>query len=226
VRRLLASLGLVALVLVGARPGASTDSAPIEETRVTGVLPGLEGRWLLLTTLGTGGHRSAASLWELTSADGRIVLHEHLADLPEPQRAALDRGGWDPTPADLEAIASRWDTLVPVPRGIVRSSHELIGPDAFDDAVKREPMAAGALWIARQTYGFAPGGSRPAQEIRVFAATSRDDRGWAGRYATAAIALAPMPLPIKLDGTFRLLRLPAPSRSLWQRVADAFRGCN
>jgi len=204
--------------------GEATDVP--QATKVVGTTPDLVGRWLLVTTLGQGGgHRSTATVWDVTrDADG-LHLRERFVTLPPAQRDSLERGDWIPSPDDLDALASAWDTLEPLDRGLARVTHEVAGPDGLDDAARNDPLAAGALWIVRASYAFAPGGSRPTQEHRVFAATGRDGAGWTGRYADATIAMAPLPLPITLQGTFRLSPVPAAVRSTWTRLADVFRGC-
>ena len=223
----LASLAAVVALLIGSPPAfADPPAAGLQETRVVGTAPDLAGRWLLVATLGQGGGRSSATLWDVTSDAAGLQVRERHVGLPPAQRAELERGGWTPSPADLDAIASAWDALVPVERGIARTRHEILGPDGFDDTVRNDPLSAGALWIARQSYAFAPGGSRPSQEHRIFVATAREGDGWAGKYADATIAMVPMPMPITLEGSFRLVRLPAAPRSLWTRLADVFRGCN
>jgi hypothetical protein len=184
----------------------------------------LEGRWLLVTTLGSGGrNRSAASTWEVVDGSG---LREHFVKLPPAQQGRLDGVGWAPTPEDVAAIDNQWTTLVPIDRGIVGARHEIFGPDGLDEALLRDPLAKDALWIIRQTYTFAPGGSRPSQEYHLLVARSEKDGGFSGDFVNATIAMAPLPIPIKLSGTFRLTRIPTPQPSLLARIGDLFRGCN
>jgi hypothetical protein len=177
-----------------------------------------------VTTLGSGGpNRSAASTWEVVDGPS---LREHFVKLPPAQQGRLDGVGWVPTPDDLAAITNQWATLAPVDRGIVRARHEIIGPDGIDEALLRDPLAKDALWIIRQTYTFAPGGSRPSEEYHLLVARKEQDGGFAGDYVNAAIAMAPLPIPIKLAGTFRLTRIPTEQPSLFARVGELFRGCN
>jgi hypothetical protein len=220
----LAMIAAVAIVPPLVAPGDATDLPQV--TKVVGTAPDLVGRWLLVATLGRGGgNRSTATVWDVTrDADG-LQLRERFVTMPPAQRASLERGDWIPSPDDLDALASAWDTLAPLDRGLARVTHEVAGPDGLDDAARSDPLAAGALWIVRAGYVFAPGGSRPTQEHRVFAATARDGDAWTGKYADATIALAPLPIPITLQGSFRLSRVPATSRSTWTRLADVFRGC-
>jgi hypothetical protein len=221
-RRCLA--GLAFLLVVGA--AGAVWALPVQRTTVAGTVEGLEGRWLCLVTLGASAAagRTAASLWEVRSSDAGLVLSERLIVLPEAPRKRLQAGGWEPSDEDLETIARGWDTLSPEDRGIATMSHEIFGPDGFDEVIAKEPAAANALWVVRQIYSFAPGRARPLREVRVFAADATDVRGYRGRYEAATVVAAPLPLPVKLEGRFRLLRL-AP-RSPWSRLADFFRGCS
>jgi hypothetical protein len=195
---------------------------PIEqETVVTGTPTALEGRWLLLTTLGTAGRgRAEAALWEVMRIDGQLRLTQRSVDLPGGKLAS----GVDPTPAELQTIARDWGTLASEPRGVDRIAHEVFGADAAD--VAREASTAGALWVVRQNLGITPGPTRPLKEVRVLAARTADAAGYRGSCLTVVLAAAPMPIPIKVEGTFRLLRLPRPAPSPWARVLDVFRGCN
>ena len=216
----------IAVATVVAERGWTSPAAPAEiaqTTMVKGTSPDLEGRWLLATSLGTtGGRRNTASLWEVTRVAGQVVLTERYVKLPEDGRSARP-DGWEPTPAEVQAIAAGWDSLPSEERGIARVSHEMIGRDAFDDAAKKDPLATDALWIVRQNVGFAPGRPRPAAEIRVFAARSEDADGYRGKCITTMIAAAPMPFPIEVPGTFRLMRVPQPPRPFWRRLLDVFR---
>jgi hypothetical protein len=220
----LAMIAAVAIVAPLVTPGDATDLP--QATKVVGTAPDLVGRWLLVATLGRGGgNRSTATVWDVTREADGLQLRERFVTLPPPQRDSLERGDWIPSPDDLDALASAWDTLAPLDRGLARVTHEVAGSDGLDDAARSDPLAAGALWIVRASYVFVPGGSRPTQEHRVFAATARDGDAWTGKYADATIALAPLPIPITLQGSFRLSRVPAASRSTWTRLADVFRGC-
>ena len=228
VRRRIEKLGATVVVAAIVADGGSTPpptgpSEIAQTTMVRGTGPNLDGRWLLATSLGTGGaRRSTASLWEVTRVAGQVVLTERYVKLPDEVRSARP-DGWEPTPAEIETIAAGWDTLPSERRGIDRVSHEIIARDAFDDAVKKDAMATDALWIVRQNVGFAPGPSRPAKEVRVFAARSEDADGYRGKCITTMIVATPMPIPIELPGTFRLMRVPAVSRPFWQRLLDVFR---
>lgn len=205
----------------------AVPDAPVQRTSAAGTLSSLEGRWLALTTLGTGGaHRSSASLWDVERTGDGLVLSERHVILPEAQRRMVEQAGWTPTAADVALLASGSDTLPTETRGLARVHHELFGRDGFTDELRREPISAGALWVVRQTYSFAPERSRPVKQVRLLAADAEEPTGHRGRYLDVTIAAAPLPIPIKLPGTFRLVRLTAPSRSIWARIADAFRGCN
>jgi hypothetical protein len=203
-------------------------TSPAQETRVVGTAPPLEGRWLTVRWIGTPGayHRSHASLWEVIRNPDGLTLSERHVVLPDDLRRKAESLDWNPSAAELQRIASAWDTLPSEARGIVRMQHELFGRDGFTDDIKSEPMTADARWVVRQTYDFEPVRRRPAKEIRLFAVERDDATGHQGAYLSAALAAAPMPIPIKLPGRFRLIRLTPTSRSLWSRITDVFRGCN
>ena len=229
-RRLITTLGLTVLLagpagVTLAEPAPDASSIP-QETRVAGTPPALEGRWLLLVTHPGGAARSGASGWEVRHVDGRLRLEERVVELPEGGRSPRAAETWEPSAGDLAAIAGAWDHSALVPPGIARLEHEIVGPDAFDDTIRSESVATGALWLVRQTRAFAPGVARPAREIRVFAPNQTDGRGYRGKYLIATIALVPIPVPIKVEGTFRLIRLEPPARPFWRRALDALRGCN
>jgi hypothetical protein len=229
-RRAVATLAVVVLlggagVVRHSRSQTTTpvaaSGAPAQRTTTAGTVSSLEGRWLAVTTVGmaAGAHRSSASLWEVTRGADGLVLHERHVVLPDAERRMIERD-------EVAALASAWDRLPTEPREIARIEHEVLGPDGFTGDVKREPMTADARWVVRQTYTFRPGGSRPMTEVRLFAAESEEPTGHRGRYLTVVLAAAPMPVPIKVPGTFRLIRLPVPSRSIWARIVDTLRGCN
>jgi hypothetical protein len=207
---------------------ARDDAEAAQRTTVAGTVPSLEGRWLSITSVGTAGGAvgSSASLWDVTRGAEGLVLRERHVVLPEPQRGLAGRPDWTPSTADLESIADAWATLPTESRGIARVEHELLGRDALPAEVAAEPLTAAARWIVRQTYLFEPGGSRPIKQVRLLAAHAEDPAGFRGSHLTVVLAAAPLPLPIQIRGTFRLFRLSPPTRSVWARIAGAFRGCN
>ena len=213
---------------------APTSPAAIEhQTTVRGTLPDLEGRWLLLARVGVGEspQRLLASGIDVTRKHGALQLRERHLVLPPAQQAALHQGNetgkpWEPTPADLDAIRSAWDSMDLENRGISSMTHELTGRDAFDDALKGDGITKGALWVVRQAYVFEPGGGRPMRQANIWAVTKEENGVYSGTYVAVAVAAAPFPIPIRFDGTFRLLPLGRPDRSFWSRIADVFTGCN
>jgi hypothetical protein len=223
VTRPFARLAAIVAVLLTTSWAAGADPMVQQETKVVGTAPDLSGRWLLIATLGGGGGRRATtSVWDVTTDAGGLHIRERYVTLPFVQ---AEHGTVDPTAQDLQAIAESWETLAPAERGFAQVRHEIMGPDGLDDSARLDPLAAGAVWIVRQSYAFAPGASRPSAEHRVFAADARDGDGWTGKYADAIIAMVPLPVPITLQGTFRLIRIPSPVPSFWARIADVFRGC-
>jgi hypothetical protein len=223
----------------GATPPATTEPTPTNpaaiehETTVEGTVPDLEGRWLLLATLAVGQStpRLMVSGIDVTRKDGKLDVRERHLVLPPEQNAALTQGNetgkiWDPTPADLDAIRKAWDTMQVENRGITGMTHELTGRDAFDDVLKGDAITKDALWVVRQGYVFEPGGGRPMRQGNLWAVTKEENGVYSGSYVAVALAAAPFPIPIRFDGTFKLVPLGPPERSLWSRVADVFAGCN
>jgi len=52
-----------------------------------------------------------------------------------------------------------------------------------------------------------------------------EDGVYSGPYLAVAVAAAPFPIPIKFEGTFRLIPLVPDAGSFWARVGDFFAGC-
>ena len=97
-----AAVAVAATVSAGRMESAASGSPEIAQTTIVrGTAPSLEGRWLLVTSLGTGsGRRSTASLWEITRIAGQLALTERFVKLPgSPPAPRPD--GWEPTPAEL-----------------------------------------------------------------------------------------------------------------------------
>jgi hypothetical protein len=208
--------------------------APIEHTTtVEGALPNLEGRWLLLSSLGIGqsAKRILPSVIDVRRSDGKLDVRERHVVLPAAQKEAIRRaneelgGVWTPTVSDLEAIDRSWESLEVEDRGIATMEHQLTGKDAFDDDLKNDPNTKDALWVLRQSYIFLPGGNRPTNQANLMAPTKLEDGVYSGNYLAVAVAAAPFPVPIKFEGTFRLIPVGRTARSWWSRVGDFFSGC-
>ena len=69
-----------------------------------------------------------------------------------------------------------------------------------------------------------PGGNRPTNQANLVAPKKLEDGVWSGDYLAVAVAAAPFPVPIKFEGTFRLIPIGR-TRSWWSRVGDFFAGC-
>jgi hypothetical protein len=92
--------------------------------------------------------------------------------------------------------------------------------------LKNEPLTKDALWVLRQQYIFLPGGSRPVNQANLIAPTKLEHGAYSGGFIAVAVAAAPFPIPIKFDGTFKLISLGRAPSSLWARLGDFFAGCN
>jgi len=166
------------------QPGTPEPRAPITHTTtVDGTLPDLEGRWLLLASLGLGqsAKRLLPSAIDVRRSDGALEVRERHIVLPTAQQEALRRaneelgGVWTPTAADLGAIDRAWETLEVEDRGIATIEHQLTGRDAFDDDLKNDAGTKDALWVLRQSYIFLPGGNRPTNQANLVAPTKLED---------------------------------------------------
>lgn len=206
-------------------------TAPTHTTTVEGTEPKLEGRWLLLASVGLaqGAKRVLPSVFDVRRVDGKLQIRERHVVLPKAQDEALRHanenlgGVWAPTDQDLAAIDAAWETLQPEERGVASFTYQLTGRDAFDDDLKKEPLTKDALWVLRQSYTFLPGGSRPVTQANMIAPLKLEDGVYSGNYLAVAIAAAPFPIPIKFEGTFRLI--PIGRASFWTRLGDFFSGC-
>ena len=237
---------LVVLGVLGGVERAPGDEAPsssttttlprpalTQTTQIEGTPPDLEGRWLFLATLGIGTspRRVMPSAFDVTRRDGTLEIRERHIVLPPAQNQAIQHansalgGMWAPRQSDLDAIATAWDTLEPEDRGIAQIVHQLTGRDAFDDDLKKEALTKDALWVLRQSYVFLPGGNRPVNQGNLIAPLAFEDGVYSGNFLAVTVAAAPFPIPIKFEGTFRLIRIGAGSRSLWSRLGDFFAGC-
>lgn len=221
-----------------APPTTTSTTAPRpplqQTTTVDGTPPAIEGRWLVLASVGIAqsAKRLVPSVLEITRTDGSLEVHERHVLLPPAQQQALQRaneelgGVWAPGPADVAAIADAWDTLEPEERGIATMEHQVTGRDAYDEDLKNDALTKDALWVIRQGYGFLPGGSRPVNQANLLAPLTHEGGVYAGNYLAVAVAAAPFPVPIKFEGTFQMIPVAPAERSWWARLLGWFRGCN
>jgi hypothetical protein len=218
-----------------APPTTSTTRPPLEQTTtVDGTAPAIEGRWLVLASVGIGqsAKRVIPSVLDISTKDGTLEVRERHVVLPPAQNEAVKRGNdelggvWSPGPADVAAIAAAWDTLEPEDRGIATMQHQVTGRDAFDDDLRKEDVSKDALWVLRQSYVFLPGGSRPVNQANLLAPVKHENGVYSGGYIAVAVAAAPFPVPIKFDGTFQMIPIARAAPSFWTRLGDFFAGCN
>ena len=215
-----------------APPGAASLT-PTQTTIVHGTPLDLTGRWLVLFDLEASGvKRTLPSFLEIRSQDGKPEIVEHFVDLPPELAAELEKHNtaktkWEPAAADLGLLAEQWSDLPKSDRGVAQVSNDIWEPSAFDETEHQVAEVKDALWVIRQTYGFTAGGQRPVTQVNVLVGTTREGNGWRGTGVVAQVAAAPFPVPITLDGTFRMLRLVAPERppGLLARLLEAFTGC-
>ena len=215
-----------------APPGAASLT-PTQTTIVHGTPLDLTGRWLVLFDLEASGvKRTLPSFLEIRSQDGKPEIVEHFVNLPPELAAQLDthntaKTKWEPTAADLGLLAEQWSDLPKSDRGVAQVSNDIWEPSAFGETERQGTEMKDALWVIRQTYGFTAGGQRPTTQVNVLIGTTREGNDWRGTGVVAQVITAPFPVPVTLNGTFRMLRLVAPERppGLLARLLDAFKGC-
>ena len=218
-----------------AAPAAPATSGEVtQSTTVHGTPVDLSGRWLLLFDMSVNTVRRTMPFFlEFTAKDGKPQLVEHFVNLPPDMAAEVERHNaeqtpWEPTPAQLAMLAASWADLPKSDRAIQSVTSDIWEPSAFSQEERKDIELKDALWVVRETYAFAPGGQRPATQVNVFAGKKQDATGWTGSAVVAQVLAAPFPVPITLNGGFRMLRLgpdAAPPRGLLARILDAFSGC-
>ena len=212
-----------------ATPGEMTQS-----TTVHGTPMDLSGRWLVLFDMSVNAVRRTMPFFlEFTTKDGKPQLVEHFVNLPPDMAAEVEKHNaeqtpWQPTPAQLGTLAAGWGDLPKSDRAIQSVTSDIWEPSAFTEQERQDVALKDALWVVRETYVFAPGGQRPTTQVNVFAGKKQEPTGWTGTAVVAQVLTAPFPVPITLQGSFRMLRLDpnaAPPRGLLARILDAFSGC-
>src|SRR5262249_61328946 len=126
---------------------------------------------------------------------------------------------------ELQDLRDGWATLSPLDRGIGQIETKIMGSDAFDATAKGEARMKDALFIVQQTADFRPGGGRPIKDVYLYGALQQQPDGWTGNYMSASVAPTPVPIPITLNGTFRLYRLdPGGPRGVFGRPFSTVSG--
>ena len=237
---LLAALAAPGGAQAPASPPASTPpstaqelpATPPQTTAVHGDVPDLTGRWLFLGDLDLNGKtRTVPSFYDITREAGQLQVMEHFVNLPIDINKDLEQaqeGGekWEPSPETLEKIRTDWNELPSSERGVRAATSELWTQEALDDALKKEEITSGAVWVLRQKYEFVPGGNRPATQVNVFTGNAREGDGWTGRYTAVAVVAAPFPVPISFKGSLRMIRLGEVEQpGLFARLLDMLKGC-
>jgi len=218
-----------------AQADEATQPAPtLQKTTVHGDLPDLTGRWLALgiIKLPSGTHRNLPALWEVGGAGKDLTVTVRLTELPDPQKKAVEDASeaekeWNPSRADLDAIAAAWDTLPPQAVRTESVETDVSSHDAFDDAAKAEPTTKDALWFVKQSFIPDAAAAPVIRQVALYSALTRPggDWEWEGNYTYVILAAAPFPIPITLNGIFRLYRLDHPPVGLLARFLDVFKGC-
>jgi hypothetical protein len=236
-RRLLASLLLAGVLApaLGAAADQPAEAPPKQTTQVAGAAPNLVGRWLVVsrieiptrTDLGS----TIASLWDVTASGGTVSVNVPQVELPKALQDELAQANsthapWAPSPRELQDLRDGWSSLKPIDRGVGQIETKISGKDAFDAVAKGEQRMKDALFIVQQTVDFLPGEGRPIKDVYLYGALAQQPDGWSGNYMSASIAPTPVPIPIVLNGTFRIYRLDSVATpGLLQRFFDMFSGC-
>jgi len=208
----------------------------VEKTDVKGTLPpGLAGRWLVVATarLPSGDVRTFNRLIEIRQGAEHLDLGAHRVELPHGfderlTAANRDKQPWTPTPEDLAAVRTGWDTFPAIPQDLAAVENLLYAADGYPpefqrDEVTRDSKVAIAL---REQF---TGSRHVIGTYTIFAVRAIEPELLKGDFVTTTIAAAPMPIPITLKGDFVAYRLTGAGggaeRSWWQRVVDLFSGC-
>jgi hypothetical protein len=217
------------------QPVAAAPAAPEFSTQVQGTVPDLVGRWLVVTQLEAPGGQGILGVlpgfWEVTRVDGKPQLLVRWLALPPPlaravETASKEKRGWEPSVHDLEQVRDAWSTLPAENRGAAKVAAILMGRDAFIDPVKGDARMKDAEFLVQLSVDYHPGSGRPVRDVLLYAVLEPQPFGYRGNYASVSIAAAPVPIPIALEGTFRLYRLESlPRPGLVQRVLGWFSGC-
>jgi hypothetical protein len=224
---------LVALATISPWPARCAEPPAEQTTQVSGTVPDLAGRWLVVSRieLGSSGAltTTTAALWDVTMAGGKPSVTLRQADLPPALRESLEKASaahaaWEPSAGELADLRQSWDSLSPAEHGIGHVETKITGSDAFDDVMKGEERMKGARFVIQQVVDFRPGGGRPIKDVYIYGALEQRPDGWAGNYMSASVAPTPVPIPITLNGTFRAYRLES-QRGLLARMMDVFAGC-
>jgi hypothetical protein len=228
---------LVSFPVASADEPPAAAPAPKQETVVNGTAPDLIGRWLVLGWIALPGGRTTnlTSLWDVDRRDGRLVFTQRFVELPAALKTAVDGANeagtrWQPSPADLRAIATDWDRLPPdAGVHVAQVTTEIAGRDGFDESLKTEPRTRDATWVVRQRQDNGPEGAPVIRQVFIWAALARADGGWTGNCDAATLAATPFPIPISVKGDFRAYRLsgeePPADRGLVARLLDVLSGC-
>ena len=232
--RLLATMALLAFAPCRglALAGDVAETPPEQTTAVHGTVPDLTGRWLVLSHIAVGDNvRTVAALWDVTAPGGTPRIEVRFVALPATLQASLDQANeansrWEPSGQQLQDLRDAWATLAPEARGASKVEIIIDGRDAFDDVLKKDETAKDSQFVIRQVVDFIPGAQHPIKDVLVFGVTEQFPDGFGGKYVSATIAAAPIPVPITFKGTFRMYRLEsAPARGLLARLLDMFSGC-
>lgn len=236
-RRLLARLLLAGALLPAIVPAAdqTAEAPPQQTTQVAGTVPDLVGRWLVVARIEIPTRpdlgSTIASLWDVSAPGGTVALTVPQVELPPALRTELAQANaqharWEPTARELQDLRDGWAALSPLDRGIAQIATKISGSDAFDATAKGEARMKDARFIVQQTADFRPGGGRPIKDVYLYGALEQQADGWSGNYMSASVAPTPVPIPITLNGTFRLYRLDSvPARGFLDRLLGMFSGC-
>ena len=225
---------LILLGVLAPRPAPCADQ-PQQTTQVTGAVPDLVGRWLIVSRVELAPNSdqgtTTTALWAVAAPDGKPEVTMRQVDLPPALQASLERANtartrWDPSERELQDLRAAWDGLPVADRGIGHVETKITGSDAFDDVMKGEERMKGARFVVQQVVDFRPGEGRPIKDVYIYGALEQRPDGWSGNYMSASVAPTPVPIPITLNGTFRAYRLEAnPEPGLLTRLFDVFSGC-
>ena len=224
-------------------PHAGAATLDHEETKVEGKLPvDLGGAWLLLIHMQLpGGKGWKTSLELVRAARSKEGVQLHLLDvrmpkdIQEPLRAANDQfTPWEPSPKQLAALSREWASLPPatdkdVRRGDVAYAQvqfTLATPERYAEVFPRQDGVVKDV-LAQSAFGMqivesyralpVPPGENISQVLQrkaIYGARGVSANLIEGKQVTGFLAAGYVgPIPIDVQGTFRMYRLAAAAGS-------------
>ena len=229
-------LAVLALLAAGPAVAADTPAFP-QTTKVSGKIPAnLAGAWFFYAQATFPGDKTRAlqpEIWTISQKGNDLAFRILDVELPksidEPYRAGNRQPkAWEPSPADIDLLRKEWSKLPPQTNKDVHRSDVAYGnievaiasPDKYGEAFQGgdaniEEALKKSAFAFQTTERYRPLPMPPGENIaqvmerRSFYVVQKvSDSMIEGRQFTGYIAAGPgSPIPIALNGPFRLYRL-------------------